>query len=131
MATGEFWGGWIVFAAVIFILMGVFHIVQGVTALVRESYYLVDEAGLLVFDFTTWGVLMLVWGGLLIVAGFSLAGMRGWARWFAIVMAGLSAISQLGFLAAFPFLSLLIIALDVIVIYALTARWEQAREFRR
>lgn len=131
MATGEFWGGWVVFAAVIFILMGVFHIIQGITALVRETYFLVGEGELLVFDFTTWGIIMLAWGVLLLVAGFLLAGMSQWARWFAVVMAGLSAISQFGFLASFPFLALLIIALDVIVIFALTARWEQIKEYRR
>lgn len=131
MATGEFWDGWVIFAAVIFVLMGIFHIIQGITALVRDTYFVVGEEQLLVFDFTTWGILMLIWGVLLMVAGFSLAGMSRWARWFAVVMAGISAISQYGFLVSFPFLSLLIIALDVIVIFALTARWGQIKEYRR
>ena len=48
-----------------------------------------------------------------------------------IAMAVVSAVSQVGFLAAYPFWSLLIIALDVIVIYALTARWREAGEYRR
>ena len=37
-----------------------------------------------------------------------------------------NAIAQVGFLTANPILSLIVIALDVIVIYQLTARWQTA-----
>jgi hypothetical protein len=47
-----------------------------------------------------------------------------WARWFAVVLAGLNAIGNVGFLTVQPIWTTLIIALDILVIYQLTARWE-------
>lgn len=51
--------------------------------------------------------------------------LRGRARWTAVALAALSAIAQVGVLPAFPLWALIIIGLDVIIIYGLTARWEQ------
>ena len=47
-----------------------------------------------------------------------------WARWVAVVLAGLNAIGNVGFLTVQPIWTTLIIALDILVIYQLTARWE-------
>jgi hypothetical protein len=52
--------------------------------------------------------------------------MKGWARWFGIFFASLSAILQIGVLTAFPIWALIVVALDVVVIYQLTARWDPA-----
>jgi hypothetical protein len=54
--------------------------------------------------------------------------MESWARWTAVVLAALSAILQVGVLPAFPLWALIVIALDVLVIYGLTARWEHTSE---
>src|SRR4051794_41696420 len=43
-ATG--WTGWIVFAGVMLIMLGVFHIIEAVVALFREDFYLVGSSGL-------------------------------------------------------------------------------------
>jgi hypothetical protein len=70
---------------------------------------------------------MLIWGATQVGAGMGLNGGHGWARVLALIVACVSILIQILFLAAYPIWSTIIIALDVIVIYALTARWGEAR----
>lgn len=122
------WAGWITFAAVILALLGTLNIFQGVIALFDDGYFIVpSEDDLLLVDFTAWGVIILAWGALLVAAGVAVAAGRGWARWFAVVLACVNVVVQIGFLAAYPIWSAILILLDVLVIFALTARWDEAR----
>ncbi len=122
------WAGWITFAAVILTLIGTLNMIQGFIALFDEGYFIVPTGDeLLLVDFTAWGVIMLAWGLLLVAAGLAVAAGRGWARWFAIVAVFVNVIAQIGFLSAYPIWSALMILLDVLIIFALTARWSEAR----
>jgi hypothetical protein len=122
------WAGWITFAAVILTLIGTLNMIQGFIALFDEGYFVVPTGDeLLLVDFTAWGVIMLAWGLLLVAAGLAVAAGRGWARWFAIVAVFVNVIAQIGFLSAYPIWSALMILLDVLIIFALTARWSEAR----
>jgi len=122
------WTGWTIFAATMLLVLGIINLIEGFVALLQDQYFLVAKGDdLLVTDFTGWGVLMLIWGTLLIAGGLGLFGARGWARWFAVVVACLSIIIQIGFLAAYPVWSAVIIALDVLVILALTVHWDVVR----
>jgi predicted membrane metal-binding protein len=64
----------------------------------------------------------------LVCAAFALLAGSAWARWFTIIVVAVNLIGQLGFLGAsqYPLWTLVVIALDIMVLYALTARWEQA-----
>lgn len=121
------WAGWVAFAGVMLALIGFFDILQGLTALFNDEYFAIREGQLLVFDFTTWGVITLIWGALLVAAGLGLLSGRGGARIFAIVLVFINALVQIAFLAAYPIWSTIIIALDVFVLYALTAKWDEAK----
>jgi hypothetical protein len=117
----------VAFAGVMLALIGFFDVLQGITALTNDTYFAVAGGDLLVFDFTTWGWILVIWGALLVLTGFALLAARGWARWFGILLAFVNAIAQVGFLAAYPIWSTILIALDVFVLFALTARWDEAR----
>jgi hypothetical protein len=122
------WAGWITFAAVILTLIGTLNMIQGFIALFDDGYFIVPrEDDLLLVDFTAWGVIMLGWGLLLIAAGLAVAAGRGWARWFAVVAVFVNVIAQIGFLSAYPIWSAIMILLDILVLFALTARWQEAR----
>ena len=57
------WVGWIVFAAVMLIMVGLLHAIEGFVALFKDSYYLVASSGLVVnVDYTGWGWLHLILG---------------------------------------------------------------------
>jgi hypothetical protein len=118
--------GWITFAAVMMVIIGTLDFFEGLIAVVRGHYYVVSGNQLIVFDTRGWGWVMLVWGIVLALVGLALWGGAEWARWFAVVLVGLNILGQLGWLGAtsYPLWTLVIIALNVIVIYALTARWE-------
>ena len=113
------WAGWVVFAGVMAVIVGFFNIIQGLVALFDDQYFVVAGGDLLLLDFTAWGWIHLLVGVIMLVAGFGI--MRGspWGLVAGVVIAGVNTIVQLGFLAAYPVWSILIIALDVVVIYAL------------
>jgi Predicted membrane protein (DUF2127) len=122
------WAGWVTFAAVMLLLLGALHAFQGFVAMFDDGFFVVERTDdLLLVDMTAWGVVMLVWGLLQIGAGLGLAQGRAWARWFAVVVVFVDVILQIGFLPAYPIWSAILILLDVIVIFALTVRWEEAR----
>ena len=122
------WAGWVAFAAVILILIGTLSACQGLLALFDDGFFIArDEDELFLVDYSAWGVIMLAWGVLLVAAGFSLNAGKGWARWFAVVVVCVNVIAQIGFLPAYPIWSAIMVLLDVLVIFALTARWDEAR----
>ena len=122
--------GWIGFAATVLLIVGSIDFMQGLIALFEDEYFVVTGSGFLVVDLTAWGWIMLIWGVLLVLAGLGLVAGQGWARWFAIVVVSLNFIAQLGFLGngQYPLWSLTVMALNVIVLYALTARWSESVE---
>lgn len=122
--------GWIGFAGILMLLVGSIDFIQGLIALFDDEYFVVTEAGFLVLDLTGWGWAMLIWGTLLVLAGLGLLSAQSWARWFGIVVVSLNFIAQLGFLgnSQYPLWSLTVIALNFVVLYALTARWTESTD---
>ena len=122
------WVGWVLFAGCIMIVLGTFQVIAGLAALFNDGYYVVTSNNLLVsVDYAGWGWAHLIVGALVLAAGFGVLAGQTWARIVGIVLAGLSAIINLGFLAAFPVWSVLMIALDVIVIYALAMHGQEVQ----
>ena len=121
--------GWIAFAGTVMVIIGGIDVFQGLIALFEDEYYVPTASGFLVFDLTGWGWTLLIWGALLVLGGFGLLAAQGWARWFAIVVVALNFIIQLGFLGntQYPLWSLTVMALNIIVLYALTARWSESQ----
>jgi hypothetical protein len=120
--------GWIGFAGIVMLIIGGIDFFQGLIAVAKDNYFVVTPSGFLVVNLTTWGWVMMIWGVLLVLAGLGLLGGQGWARWFTIFVVGLNFFAQLGFLgnSNYPLWSLTALALNVVVLYALTARWEES-----
>ena len=117
------WYGWVVFAGIMLCLLGIFHAMVGFVALFQEDYFLVGDSGLMVgVDYTAWGWSHLILGVVIAGAGVALT-TRGatWARVVAVVVAVISAVVNLGFMSAYPLWSVMMIVVDVLVIYAVTA----------
>ena len=121
--------GWIAFAGILMLIVGGIDFFQGLIALIEDEYYVPTGSGFLVFDPTGWGWTMLIWGSLLVLGGLGLLAGQGWARWFTIVVVAVNFIIQLGFLgnSQYPLWSLTVVALNIIVLYALTARWSESQ----
>ena len=95
---------------------------------------MITSKGIAILDVTAWGWATLIWGALLILVALGLMGGAGWARWLAIIGVAVNAIQQMAFMAnypqAYPLWNLIIVALNVVVLYALTARWVGFKESR-
>jgi hypothetical protein len=115
--------GWIVFAGLLLALAGGFNIFYGLAALLNDEVLHVGGRGVLILDFTVWGWVHLVLGALMLLTSFGLINMSGWARWAGIVFAMVNAMVQFASITAFPIAALLMIVLDLVIIYQLTARW--------
>jgi hypothetical protein len=115
------WVGWIAFAGLIMVMLGSFHVIQGLVAIFNDKYFLVGKNGLLLHvDYTAWGWVHLVAGVVVLVAGFFVFAGQVWARAVGTIVALLSALLNVAFLGAYPLWSLMMIALDVVIILALT-----------
>jgi hypothetical protein len=120
--------GFILFAAVMMIMVGVFQALQGLIGIFENEFYVPTRNYLFQFDATTWGWTHLLLGLLVAFAGYGLLSGKTWARTVAIFLAVLSAIANFAFIPYYPFWSLLIIALDVFVIWAIAAHGGSLRD---
>ena len=112
--------GLILFASVLLLVIGFFNMIYGIAA-IANSHVFVANAHYVFSDLRTWGWITLIISVLqLIAAGGVLAGNQ-LARWFAVVVVGLSAIDMMFFVPAYPFWALAIIAMDVVALYGLCA----------
>jgi hypothetical protein len=116
--------GWavagITFAATMMILIGVFQVIAGLVAIFDDSFYVVTQNYTFDLDASAWGWIHLILGILLLVAGWGLYSGQTWAAVAAIVLAVLTAIENFFFIPYYPFWSILVIALCIWVIWALT-----------
>lgn len=112
--------GGAVFAAIMMIMIGLFQIFQGLAAIINDDFFVVAANYAFDIDLTAWGWIHLIVGVLLLIAGFLLFTGSAVAGAAAIVLAGLSAVSNFFFIPYYPFWSILMIALAVYVIWAVT-----------
>jgi predicted membrane metal-binding protein len=124
------WSGWISFAGLMIIIIGGLDFFQGLIAVIRGEYYAVTATQIVVVDLTAWGWIMMIWGVVLLLAGFGLLSGATWARWFAIVVGSLNVVAQLGFVGSsqYPLWALTVLALTIVVLYALIVRWNDATQ---
>jgi hypothetical protein len=116
------WQGWAYFGAVVMGLLGFFQALLGLIALMDQEFFALRENALLAASsYATWGWVHLLGGAAAFAVGIAIVATgHTWARRAGVVIAGLSAVINLGYLAASPVWSTLIITLAVLVIYALT-----------
>jgi len=112
--------GLILFAGIMMIMVGVFQAIQGVVALFNDTFYVVGQKWVFSFNVTTWGWIHLLAGVVLVVAGYFLFQGAVWARVVGVSVAIISAVLSFMWLPHYPIWSILIIALDVFIIWALT-----------
>jgi len=124
MATREVSGGapgFVVFAGVMLMLTGIFQAFAGLAAIIDDKYFVVVGNYAYDLDVTAWGWLHLIYGVIVAAAGWGVFGGATWARVVGITLASFSAIGNFFFIPYQPVWAILIIALDVLVIAALSA----------
>lgn len=113
--------GWTVFAAVLMIFGGAMAIFQGIAAIAKDDIFVTTRNYVFQFNLTGWGWIHLTLGIVIVLAGCALFTGAAWARFVGIVLAGLGALANFLWLPYYPLWSIVLIALDVFVIWALCA----------
>ena len=117
--------GLIVFASVLLVILGCFNLIYGIAA-IANSHVFTANAHYVFGDLRTWRWITLIIGVLQLLAAAGVVAGNQLARWFAVAVIGLSTIDQMFFIPAYPFWSLMIIAVDVVALYGLCAYGSRA-----
>jgi hypothetical protein len=125
------WVGWIIFAGVTMIVLGAFSIIEGLVAVFQHNTFYANVSGsaLLVLhtNWAAWGWVHFGIGCAIVLIGFGVMTGATVARVLGITVAVISAIVNLAFLATYPVWGIIIIALDVLVIYALAVHGREMK----
>ena len=113
--------GWAGFAGVMLIRIGVFDMIHGLVALFNDEFFVVTPDYIFQFDITAWGWIQLILGIILIASGIGIFSGHVAARTVGVIMAGLAAIANFAWLPYYPVWSLIVIAICIAIIWALTA----------
>jgi hypothetical protein len=112
--------GGLTFAATMLVLIGIFQVIAGLVAIFDDDFYVLTQNYTFDLDTTGWGWIHLIIGIAVILVGYFLYAGATWAGITALVLAVLSAVSNFFFIPYYPFWSIVVIALAVWVIWALT-----------
>lgn len=123
------WGTWVAFAAVMLMLIGVFTVIAGLAATFEDDFIMKApfDGKILLVSTQVLGIIWIVLGVLKVMTGYAMIQGRTWARILGIIFVFLNAVTAMAAVGQQPFISLLLIALDVTILYALTVRWEAAK----
>lgn len=121
------WSGWIIFAAVMMILSGITHLIYGVAGMGSQNWYIYTSTGAYLLSFDAWGWSILITGILLILAAMLLLAGNILGRITGVVLALASIVFNVGLIGAAPIWSIIVIAVDILIIYAITAHGSEMK----
>lgn len=119
--------GWVVFAGTMLAIVGTLNIVYGIAAISNSSFY-INDARYVISGLNTWGWIALILGAGQVLCAFGVWVQNTFAVWLGVAFAGLNAIAQLLMLPAYPFLSLALFGVDLLVIYGLAVHGTRTSE---
>jgi len=111
------------FAGIFLFVVGLFNVLEGFMTLWRKEYF--DGADLVVSNLQTWGWAMLVIGVVQLLAGWLVLSRSSVGRWVGIVIIVISMLASFVAIGVYPFWTFIILAIDAMVLWGLTARWER------
>jgi hypothetical protein len=117
--TSGWAAGWITFAGIALIMIGIFHAIAGFAEIIDSDSYVLTQQYVLKFNATTWGWIHLIGGIIVIFAGFGVFRGAVWARTVGVIIAMISAIANFAWLLYMPLWSILMIFIAVSIIWAL------------
>ena len=112
--------GWVMFAGIMILIVAVLNIIYGFAA-IDNSKFFVEDTKFILSDLNTWGWIILIIGVLQLFAAFSIWAGGEYGRWIGLITASISAIGALLSLPGYPFWSLAVFAIDILIIYGLAA----------
>jgi hypothetical protein len=111
----------VMFAGLLMIITGTLGVLQGAAAIAKDNVYVVGVHYAYSFNVTSWGWIHVVLGAILAITGFCLLAGAAWARWVGLMFAAVGSALQFMFMPYYPLWSIIVIALDAFVIWALVS----------
>jgi hypothetical protein len=113
--------GFTMFASIMLMISGSFQIIAGLAGIFENEFYVRTPNYFLELDASAWGWVHLIWGVLVLIGGLGLLGGSIWGRTLGVIAAAGSMLANFAFIPLFPVWSIVVIAIDIGVIWALTA----------
>lgn len=110
--------GWLVFASALFLLSGVLNVIWGIAA-IGDSKFFANGQAFVFSSLNTWGWIVLILGVIELIAAWSISQRGAFGRWFGISAAFLNGIGALLSLPGYPFWSLAVFGVNILIIYGL------------
>lgn len=123
------WTGWITFAGVMLIIGGSLGLIFGLIAAVNDNWVVFTNRGQVSLDLSTWGWVHIIVGAIVVLAGFGVFTGNILARIVGVAVAVVSLIANFLWLPVYPVWAIIIITIDVLVIWALTAHGGEMRNY--
>ena len=127
-STRTGWTGWITFAAIMMMISGGLNALYGLIGIVNDEWVVWTNRGSLYIDITKWGWIHLVVGLVVLFSGIGLLSGKMFARIVGVIAVAVSMMSNFFFIPAYPLWAMIVLTLDVLVIWALTAHGKEMRE---
>ncbi|MBH0777825.1 DUF7144 family membrane protein [Nocardia bovistercoris] len=118
--------GTVLLAAVVLIVAGALQLLQGISAIARDDVFAAADYSY-DFDLVAWGWVHIVVGVLMVPTGIALLFGSTVAKVIAVLVAALSILANFLSLPYYPLWSALIIAIDVVIMWAASATWQPER----
>jgi hypothetical protein len=122
------WTGWIAFAGVMMVIGGALNLLYGIIAAVNDDWAVWTNRTVVYLDVSEWGWAHIVLGAIVLLSGIGVFSGNILARTVGVIVASISLLVNFFFLPVYPLWSLIVITIDVLVIWALTAHGREMRE---
>jgi hypothetical protein len=122
------WTGWIAFAGVMMIIGGALNLIYGIIAAVNDEWVVFTNRGDVYLDVSEWGWVHIILGAIVLLSGIGVFSGNILARTVGVIVASISLVANFLFLPVYPLWSLIVITIDVLVIWALTAHGREMRK---
>lgn len=117
--------GWVLFAGAMLAIVGVLNFIYGIAAIGNSKFY-VNDAQFIISNLRVWGWFLVIVGAVQLLSAFGILAQSAGARWVGIVSAAVNALIQMLVISSYPFLSVTLFAVDILIIYGLLAHGRRA-----
>jgi hypothetical protein len=125
------WLVWAAFGGIMLVIAGAVDITAGLLALTRSAFFIATQDGIATtLGWTTWGIIHLAWGAAFVAVGLGVLAGNRFAQAVAVVLAGASIVRNLLFIDVAPVWMAIVIAMDLLIVYALVVHGHELRDGR-
>ena len=114
--------GWARFAGILLIVSGVWSVLTGIAGILEDKIFVTSSQYVYAFDLTAWGWVHTILGVAAVAAGVGVLKATAWGRMLGVALASASLLVNFAFIPYYPIWSIVVGALDVLIIWQLASQ---------